>query len=286
MAYAVREAVNAFRRAPMLTGLSAGMIALSLFLVGLFGVVAHNIRQTLRQVESRVEVVAYLRDDAMPATVNQARAEIAGYPEVREVRYISREQALQEARAELPEFRTVFGSLDGNPLPASLEIALHPNQTGAEAVEAVADRIRQMGFVEDVRYGSEWLDKVYLLRSVAAAATFTLGGAFALVAALIIGAAVRMAIYARRDEIAIMRLVGATEGFVRRPFLLEGLATGLIGGFLALAGTYAVFTVLRRSLFQLEWLPETWVVAGIAAGTALGVLASAIAVRRHLKELR
>lgn len=286
MAYATREALNAFRRAPLLTGLSAGMIALSLFLVGLFGIVAHNIRATLRRVESRVEVVAYLRDDAQPAAVNAARTEITAYPEVREVRYISREQALQEARAELPEFRAVFGSLESNPLPASLEVALEPNQRDAQAVESVAERVQQFGFVEDVRYGSEWLDKVFLLRRVAGAATFTLGGAFALVAALIIGAAVRMAIYARRDEIEIMRLVGATEGFVRRPFLIEGFVTGLLGGLIALAATRAVFEILRQSLFQLDWMPETWVVGGIVAATALGVLASAIAVRRHLKALR
>ena len=95
-----------------------------------------------------------------------------------------------------------------------------------------------------------------------------------------------MAIYARRDEIEIMRLVGATEGFVRRPFLIEGFVTGLLGGMIALAATWAVFAILRQSLFQLEWMPESWVVGGIAAATALGVLASAIAVRRHLKELR
>lgn len=286
MAYAVREAVTAFRRAPMLTGLSAGMIALSLFLVGLFGIVAHNIRETLRQIESRVEVVAYLLDDASPSAVNAARAEIEGYAEVREVRYISREQALQKARAELPEFRTVFGQVDGNPLPASLEIALHPNQQGAAAVEAVAERVQAYRFVEDVRYGSEWLDKVFLLRRVAGAATFILGATFAIVAALIIGAAVRMAIYARRDEISIMRLVGATEGFVRRPFLLEGFATGLIGALLALAGTWGIYTLISQRLFDLDWMPESWVLGGVAAGTALGVLSSAFAVRRHLRELR
>ena len=285
MAYAVREAVTAFRRAPMLTGLSAMMIALSLFLVGLFGVVAHNIRETLRTVEARVEVVAYLRDDATPVAIESARAEIATFPEVREIRYVSREQAFQKARAELPEFRTVFGGIDANPLPASLEISLHPNQSGPEAVQTVAQRAQAFPFVEDVRYGSEWLDKLYLLRRVAGAATFVLGAAFAIVAALIIGAAVRMAIYARRDEIAIMRLVGATDGFVRRPFLIEGLATGLIGGLLALAGTWAVHTLLSQSLFELDWLPQTWIVAGIAAGTLLGALASAFAVRRHLQEI-
>ena len=289
MAYAVREAVTAFRRAPMLTGLSAMMIALSLFLVGLFAVVAHNIREALRTVESRVEVVAYLRDDAAPNEVNAARTEIASFPEVREVRYVSREQALQEARSELPEFHSVFAGTEGNPLPASLEISLRTDQSGTEAVDAVAERARAFPFVEDVLYGRDWLDKLYLLRRVAAATTLVLGAAFAIVAALIIGAAVRMAIYARRDEIAIMRLVGATDGFVRRPFLLEGLATGLIGGLLALAATWAVYLLISRSLFDsdsgLEWMPEMWVVAGILAGATLGCLASAFAVRRHLREI-
>ncbi len=283
--YAFRETLNAFRRAPMLTGLSAAMIALSVFLVGVFGVIAHNIRETLRGVESRVEVVAYLRDDALPSAVNAARTDLAALPAVREVRYISREQALQKARAELPEFRTLFGGVE-NPLPASLEIALHPGQHGPEVVENIAERARVYPFVEDVRYGSEWLDKIFLLRRVAGIATIVLGASFALVAALIIGAAVRMAIYARRDEIAIMRLVGATESFVRRPFLLEGLFTGILGGLTALGATWLVHNVLSRSLFELEWLPETWVAAGLAFAAVLGVLSSAHAVRRHLKEIR
>lgn len=283
--YATREALTAFRRAPLLTGISAAMIALSLFLVGLFGIAAYNIRRVLERVEQRVEVVAYLRDDAAPASVTAARQEIEQLPEVREVLYVSREQALQRAQAELPEFRTIFTGLESNPLPASLEIRLHPNQEGPEVVEAVAKRVAALPFVEDVRYGSDWLDKVYLLRRVAAAATLILGGAFALVASLIIGAAVRMAIYARRDEIVIMRLVGATDGFIRRPFILEGLATGILGGVAALGLTYLVFKLISGSLFALEWLPDIWIAVGLAAGAALGMVASAVSVRRHLGEV-
>jgi cell division transport system permease protein len=283
--YATREALTAFRRAPLLTGISAAMIALSLFLVGLFGIAAYNIRRVLERVEQRVEVVAYLRDDAAPASVTAARQEIEQLPAVRAVTYVSREQALQRAQAELPEFRSIFAGLDSNPLPASLEIGLLPNQEGPEAVEAVAKRVAALPFVEDVRYGSDWLDKVYLLRRVAAAATLILGGAFAVVASLIIGAAVRMAIYARRDEIAIMRLVGATDGFIRRPFLLEGLATGVLGGVAALGLTYLIFGLISDSLFALEWLPDIWIVIGLAAGAALGMVSSAISVRRHLGEV-
>jgi cell division transport system permease protein len=222
MSYAVREAMAAFRRAPVLTGLSATMIALSLFVVGLFGLAAHNVREVIQRVESRVEVVAYLRDDAEPTSVQLAREQIAEFREVGAVRYVSREEALRIAMRELEEFEAVFGSLDRNPLPASLEIALRPGQANADAVRDVARRVELYPFVEDVRYGSDWLDKVFVLRRVAGAATLTLGAGFALVAALIIGAAIRMAVFARRDEIIIMRQVGATDSFVRRPFVLEG----------------------------------------------------------------
>jgi cell division transport system permease protein len=283
--YAMREALRAFRRAPLLTGLSAGMIALSLFLVGLFGLAAYNVRRVLDRVEARVEVIAFLNDDAMPEMVRQAQEEIEDFDEVREVRYISREAALLKARRELPEFETLFGDLASNPLPASLEVMLRPNQTGPEVVERVAARIRAYPFVEDVRYGSEWLDKVFLLRRVAGTAMLVLGISFAVVASLIIATAIRMAIYARRDEIQIMRLVGATEGFIRGPFILEGLLTGLGGGLAAVIATYLVYSTISRSIFQLEWLPSTWMAAGIASGAAVGILASAIAVRRHLREV-
>lgn len=284
MSYSLREALAAFRRAPLLTGLSAVMIGLSLFVVGLFGLAAYNIRLVLERVEARVEIVAYLRDDATPEEVTAAQRQIEQYPEVSAVRYVSRREALEIARKELSEFRSVLGTGEDNPLPASLEISLQPHQKGPESVRAVADRVGHYAFVEDVRYGSEWLDKVFLLRRVAGAATLVLGGGFALVAALIIAAAVRIAIFARREEITVMRLVGATDAFVRRPFVLEGLLTGLLGAGMALAGVYGVYLLIYRVVFQLQWLPTEWIVAGAAAGALLGVLASGFSVRRHLRE--
>lgn len=285
MPYALREALAAFRRAPVLTGLSAAMIGLSLFVVGLFGIAAHNIRRVLNQVESRVEIVAYLRDDVRVEAVELALSEIRSFPEVMEAFYISRAQALEAAQQELPEFRALFGDLDVNPLPASVEVRMKPGQRTPEVVGAVAERLSAYPFVEEARYGREWIDKIHLLRQIAGAAALVVGGAFAVVATLIIGTAVRMAIFSRRDEISIMRLVGATDGFVRRPFLIEGLVTGLIGGGLALSFTYTIYKVLASSVFRLAWIPDSWTVGGIAAGGILGLLASSAAVRRHLREL-
>jgi len=283
MAYALRDTVAAFRRAPLLVVLSATLIGLSLFLIGLFGIAAHNIRRVLDQVESRVEVVAYLRDDAEPTAVELAMSELRADARIRDVRYVSREEALRRAQDELPEFQGVFAGIEENPLPASVEIALHPNRQGAAEVRGIAEHARSWPFVEDVAFGDDWLDKVYLLRSVAGAATIVLGAAFAVVAALIIGAAIRLAIFARRDEIAIMQLVGATDGYIRRPFLFEGLFTGLLGGLLALGATWLVYALLSGSVIELVWLPDLWIVLGLAAGGALGVLASAVAVRRYVR---
>jgi cell division transport system permease protein len=281
----LREALSAFRRTPVLTGLSAAMIALSLFVIGLFGLAAHNVREVIQGVEQRVEIVAYLRDDASPSTIDATQQQVREMGGVRAVRYVSREEALATAQRELQELNAVFGGLESNPLPASLEISLQPGQANADAVRAVAERVAALPNVEDVGYGKDWLDKVFVLRRVAAAATLTLGAGFALVAALIIGAAIRMAIFARRDEIIIMRLVGATDAFIRRPFILEGLITGAIGALLAIAATWGTFRFLSDTVFKLEWIPGAWLVAGMLGGAIVGVLASTVAVRRHLREI-
>lgn len=284
MRYALREALAAFRRSPVLTTLSAAMIGLSLFVVGLFGIGAHNIRKVLDQIESRVEIVAYLKDEVRADAAELMLSEIEAFPEVQEVTFISRDAALEKARREFPELRSVFSDQEINPLPASIEVRLLPGNRTPEIVDRVSTRISGYPFVEETDYGKDWVDRIYLLRRIAGATALVVGGAFAAVAILIIGTAIRMAIFARRDEIEIMRLVGATNAFIRMPFLLEGLVTGLVGAGFALSATFTVYRVLGRTVFPLEWLPNLWVLAGIAAGGLFGLIASGIAVRQHLRQ--
>lgn len=286
MTHALREAVAAFRRAPLLTGLSALMVGLALFVVGLFSLVAHNLDLALESVEERVEVVAYVRDGTSPDEISAATDQLLALPEVQNVRFVSKEQALETARRDLPEFQEIFTDLEMNPLPASLEVELRSGSRGPEAVDRVATRAGTYAFVEDVRYGQEWVDKLFSLRKVAGVTAMVLGGAFAAVAALIIGTAVRIAIFARREEIYVMRLVGARNGFIRRPFLMEGAMTGLLGGLLAAALTWGTFRIVLQVLeFSLAWIPTLWMVAGVLAGSAFGLLSSGLALRRYLREV-
>jgi cell division transport system permease protein len=284
MRYAVREALVAFRRAPVLTGLAAAMVGSALFVVGLFGLVAYNLELALAEVESRVEVVAYLLDDHLNREVEVAVSELQALPQVAGVLYVSKDSALERARRDLPE-QEFFTGLDVNPLPASLEVSLREDSRNRAAVDRVAEVAAAYPFVEDVAYGQEWVDRLFALRRVAAIASAGLGGAFALVAALIIGTALRIAIFARRDEIYIMRLVGARDRFVRGPFLLEGAITGLLGGMLAVALTWLAWRTVDGQLFSIEWIPGRWLLLGLAAGAAFGALASSLAVRRHLREV-
>jgi cell division transport system permease protein len=273
------------RRAPALTILAVMAIGLSVFSIGLFALTAHNIDVALSEVEGRVEVVAYLRDDASEELIEIARHEIESFPEVESARYISKVEALYEASRELTEFSDVYSDLEVNPLPASLEISLLPNHRTPSDVEAVADRVTSYHFVEEARYGREWVDRIYSLRRVAGGTAVILGLAFALGAAILIGIAVRMSVLARAREIAIMRTVGATDSYVRRPFILEGLVTGLGGGLLALALTWGMYRAVERMLLSLAWLPGLWIAAGLAGAGILGMLAAGRAVRRELRRL-
>lgn len=283
--YAFREAVAAFRRAPVLTGLSSAMVGLALFVVGLFALAAYNLQLALSAIEERVEVVVYLRDDARQSEIDLLHTELSNFEEVQLVSYVSKREALERARTELPEFGELFMSSEVNPLPQSLEVAIRPGSRNPDVVEKIAFAAEGYPFVEDAQYGEEWVDRLFALRRIGAASAGVLGIAFALVAALIIGTALRIAIFARRDEIYIMRLVGAKNGFIRRPFLLEGAMAGLAGGLLAWALTYATYRGVYAYLFEVAWVPGSWVLLGLLAGTTFGALSSALAIRRHLREI-
>jgi cell division transport system permease protein len=282
MRLTLRETLLAFRRAPLLSALSVMTIAFSLFSLGLFVLVAVNIRAALQQVEERVEIRAFIADGTPIEAIAAALGDIGAFPEVARAEGISQEEALERARAELGEFRDVF---DAAFLPASIEVRLKPGFRDPETVSAVAARIETYPFVDDVRFGEEWVRKLYNIRNLATAAGIILGVAFAAVAVIIIGATIRMAVLARGREISIMRLVGATDGFIRRPFLLEGLSKGVLGGMLALGLTYLAHSLISRTLVTTRFFDERIVIAGLVFGALIGLVGSAVSVGRHLRRV-
>lgn len=208
-------------------------------------------------------------------------SEVARYPEVEKVDLVTQAQALERARRELGEFKDVFES---DFLPASLDIKLRPGFRTPDVVKNVAIRLRQHDFVDDVRFGEEWIAQLYRLRNIAGIVGLGLGIAFATVAIIIIGATIRMAMLSRAKEISIMQLVGATDAFIRRPFLIEGATKGVLGGALALVMTWGATQLVERYLhFQTIFFDTRTAIAGVGCGLVIGLLGSAMSVGRHLR---
>jgi cell division transport system permease protein len=214
--------------------------------------------------------------------VAQAASDIANFPEVASSDLVTQEQALKRAQSELGEFRDVF---EGAVLPASIDLRLKPGQRDPATVKRVAERVKTYSFIDDVRYGEEWIEKLYRLRNVAGIAGLVLGLVFAVVSVIIIGATIRMAVLARAREISIMRLVGATDGYIRRPFLVEGFAKGVMGGVLALVLTWIAQTLINKYVIQTVYFDARVVVLGILFGALIGLLGSAVSVGRHLRQV-
>ena len=282
MRLAFREALIAFSRAPLLSALSVTTIAFSLFALGLFGLVAVNIRRALERVEQRVEVRAFIADGASIDSVSAAMQALGALPEVARVDYVSKDQALQRARRDLGEFSDVFES---EFLPASMEIRLRPGLRDQAQVKALVERVRAYSVVDDVRYGEEWVEKLYRVRDLAAITGLILGVAFAVVSIIIIGSTIRMAVLARGREIAIMRLVGATDNFIRAPFLIEGFAKGVLGGALALVLTWVASEVVSRYLLETQFFEPSMAAVGVMCGAVIGLLGSSLSVGRHLRRV-
>ena len=279
----VRDTSAALERSPVLTALSVTTIAFSLFAFGLFGLVALNIRNALQQVEERVEIRAFVADGTEAESIAAAAGDISAFPEVQSVDIVSKDQALARARKELKEFSDVF---EAGVLPASIDVRLKPGFRDPTTVDRVAERLRSYPFIDDVRYGQDWLVQLYRLRNIAGVAGLALGLAFAAVSVIIIGATIRMAVLARAEEISIMRLVGATDGYIRRPFLLEGFLKGVVGGLLALLLTWASMRLVDQYLnFHTVFFSASLAALGVAAGAFIGVVGSAAAVGRHLRGL-
>jgi cell division transport system permease protein len=285
----IREAMLSFRRAPMLSALSVTTIAFSLFVVGLFGLVALNLREALQDIENRVEIVAYLFRGTQPETVTMASEDIAAFPEVQSVTFVTEDEALERAKRELVEFKDAYQDLQVNPLPASLEIRLKPGSRGSSQVAAVADRLRGYRFVEEVRYGREWVEKLDRLRNIFGFVGLVIGLAFAVVAVVIIGVTIRITVLQRKREIAIMRLVGATNNFIRGPFILEGAIKGLLGGLLAVVMCYGAFLLFRGqtdlAISGLVFFRPGESTMGLLFGTLIGLGGSLVSVGRHLKNV-
>lgn len=300
--YSFREVGQHFRR-NWTTVLGAVVtIFLSLFIIGVFVLGSALINNMIGTVENEVTIQAFLSDDATDDQISAYADKVRGWDNVESVEIRSKEEALEQYQTQMSNRNAsdAITALDGeNPLPASLVIKLDdPQQVEATATKIVDDsQFAQIcdskdNPFSDVNYGCETVEKLFSVTSYIRIGAVVLVALLTFVAFVFINNTIRLAISARRREIGIMRLVGASNGFIRGPFILEGTLEAILGALLAIgvlvAGVNAVLPELANSMQFLSFaIPTQTMVATAGALLALGVLiglfGSAIAMRRYLK---
>ena len=285
-----REAFGSLRRNFFMTIAALVTVFLSIVVLGGVLVFVYTTGALLREVEQKVEITVFLKTDPDPAATDVAamQTQIQSWAEVKTVTFVDKETALARLKQEFANEPDIVGSLTSNPLPESFEISLKDPQT----VNTVAARFTGQPIVDEVKYGKEIADKLFAFTNQAR--NFLLGFIVLLgvVAVLLISNTIRLSIYARRREVEIMKLVGATNWFIRWPFLIEGVFVGLVGA----AGAMVVVVVLTDFLMgkmqtslPLMAVPLGAVPIGFVAfvllgvGVVIGAAGSAIGLRRFLK---
>ena len=289
LGFSLGEAVKNLRLNLLMSVTAVTTTAVCILILGIGMLVSAHVEGIVSQVGQDVSLTAFFPDDATEEEIETARASMEGYPEVRESTYVSEEEArrrFDQMMAEQPEVR---GSIAEDVLPASIEIQLDdPSDSGA-----VAERLQADGFAEgDLLYNQKTVDQLNEVTNYVVWGLRGLTALFLLASVLLIFNTIRLSIFARRKEIEVMKLVGASDELVRTPFVLEGLVQGLVGAGLAallVLWANAVFVAWARN--TLPFVPVSSAAVNtlfilavlVVAGVVIGTLGSYFSVRRFLK---
>jgi cell division transport system permease protein len=285
--YALEEAASSLWRGRQAGLLSTLTIALALFVLGGFLLVTANLDRLSTEWSRAAELSIYLKDDVTAAERGAIESVVTPSSIVVSHEFISKADALARFKQTFTDLSNAVDSLGENPLPASIEVRLRPGAAAGAGVDVLAARIRQLPGVADVRYDRQWLTRLTSAIDVIRGVGLVLGSVLTIAAALTVANVVRLALYARRDELEIMQLVGAPQAYIRGPFVMEGVLQGgvgalvalvaLGGAFLAVRGRYLVPLASAMNLSSIRFLPVELCVLVVVGGMAVGCLGGLVA---------
>ena len=268
-------------------------IAVAFLIVGIFLLLTQNLGAALTQWRDQYQVTVFLDDRISAEQLALLRKRIANEQAVRALAYISKDEALRAFKQELKGREGLLEGLGENPIPASFQLRIREEHQAPQALHQLAASLGRLEGVEEVQYGQEWVDRMAAALQVVRLIGLSVGIALGAASLLIVSNTVRLAIYARAEEIEVMRLVGATKASIRLPFLLEGVIQGGVVSALALGLLYGA---CRITLYKLQmapgpgmglglesFLPGATAAALVGAGAALGAFGSLFSVSRLLR---
>lgn len=283
MGYTLREAYKSFSKRKSTNTAAITTITASLFVLSLFILGTINLLRLIKDFQPKMDMTVFLRDDIGLKERREIEELIESSKAVKRYEYVSKEKALEEFRSELADTPELFEALDVNPLPASYRIELRsPYKNSNELIKLASDLERMKG-VDEVKYSQKLVERLQKIFSGAILVDVILGVSLCLAMLYVIGNTIKLLVYARRDAVDIMKLVGATDSFIRRPFLIVGLLQGALGGGFAGLLLYGFYLVVKFKISGIVF-PGLELIGGlIGFGSILGLLGSLVAVRRFLK---
>jgi cell division transport system permease protein len=290
--YYLADGWASLRAAWRSAALAVATVASAVFVLGLFLLVSSALQQVLEGWTRAAEMSVYVEDGIGEPARTEIASALGASPLVEQTTFVDREQAARRFAQDFPEFASLAASLDASPFPASFEVQLRSGPAAAPQVRALADHLRTLPGVSDVRYDQGLVDRVAGLVRTGRAIAFGLATLLALTAALAVVSVIRLSYVARRDEVDILFLVGAPLPAIRGPFIAEGWMQGTAGAVLALVALGAVHRIVvarygpavadALGLAPVPFLSWPVVLLVLLAGGVLGALAAMAAIGRKV----
>jgi len=248
-------------------------IAISILIVSTFALFFVNANEIINSWKKGIRIMAYLKPDAPETKIPELKRKIQRMDGIQDVRFISKNEAFQQLKKQMRRQSSLFENLKENPLPDAFEIRLIASSQNQEKVEMLATRLESLPQVDEVEYGQRWLGRFTNFFNLFRLTGYVMGGLFFMAALLIVANTIRLVLYSRREEIEIMRLVGATDRFIKAPFYIEGLIQGAFGGIIGLAALFITFMFISSSVKQ-GLSPALFTIRFLSPGTFCGIIFS------------
>lgn len=291
--YFIREALVNMVRNKLLNSIAIGIIAVSLAIFGIFLLIYANLNSVARGWTDSVHIIAYLDDNTSEEQRKQIDTQIQIIDYVKEIKYVSPEDALNEFKKRVAGYEYLVEGLESNPLPASYEIYLENKHRDLSSVHTVVEALQNIQHLEDIQYGQKWLENLTLVVNMLKFVGAFLGIFLFLTVIFIISNTIKLTLYTREEELTIMKLIGATESFIKGPFLAEGIIRGFTGSVVSLLVLYLIYklflTIIIHSsqsllLFSaISFLSWTAIVSITILGSFLGWCGSFMTLHKYLK---
>lgn len=292
---AVQQALANLLRNKIVNSLCLGIIAFTLLVSGIFNYISFNLDRYINKLSENVEAIFYIKDDSDDSAIEKLVQRIQANLLVKEVGFTSKDDAETNFSREFPELKYILDEFKNSPFPASIDVKFLADARNLIQVESFIRDIRTAPAIESVQLNLEWARKIAMIKKFTSFVGFFLSAILLIVSIFIIFNVVKINIFYRRDELTIFRLVGASNWYIKTPFLIEGCVLGFLGGLLAdglLLITIKAFPLYAKFVFNIvkqlidfKQLPLKIFWQLLITGTAIGLLSSFLSIRRFLKNI-